>query len=72
VRQAVTGPGGIRLALVTSGTLFERSLDMKVLLAGASGAIGMPLIARLRAAGHEVLALCRSPEGRARLGARRS
>jgi nucleoside-diphosphate-sugar epimerase len=37
---------------------------MKVLLAGASGAIGMPLICRLHAAGHEVLALHRSPEGR--------
>jgi nucleoside-diphosphate-sugar epimerase len=42
---------------------------MKVLLAGASGAIGMPLIRRLRAAGHDVLALHRSPEGRARLAA---
>src|SRR5260370_69480 len=42
---------------------------MKVLLAGASGAIGMPLIRRLHAAGHDVLALHRSPEGRARLAA---
>jgi len=42
---------------------------MKVLLAGASGAIGMPLIRRLHAAGHDVLALYRSPEGRARLAA---
>jgi nucleoside-diphosphate-sugar epimerase len=42
---------------------------MKVLLAGASGAIGMPLIRRLHAAGHDVLAVHRSPEKRARLAA---
>ncbi len=42
---------------------------MRVLLAGASGAIGMPLIARLRSAGHEVLAIHRSPAGRDRLAA---
>jgi nucleoside-diphosphate-sugar epimerase len=42
---------------------------MRVLLAGASGAIGMPLIERLRAGGHDVLAIHRSSEGRARLAA---
>ncbi len=40
---------------------------MRVLVAGASGAIGMPLIRRLHAAGHDVLAVHRSPGGRARL-----
>lgn len=42
---------------------------MRVLLAGASGAIGMPLIRQLHAAGHDILAVHRSPEGRARLAA---
>lgn len=35
---------------------------MRVFLAGASGAIGAPLLRRLLAAGHEVTALARSPE----------
>lgn len=47
----------------------ERKLRMRILLAGASGAIGMPLIGRLRTAGHDVLAIHRSPAGRARLAA---
>lgn len=34
---------------------------MRVLLAGASGAIGTPLITRLRKAGHDVLAITRNP-----------
>ena len=42
---------------------------MRVLLAGASGAIGMPLIRQLHAAGHEVLAIHRSPQGGSRLAA---
>lgn len=36
---------------------------MRILLAGGSGAIGLPLIAQLREAGHEVTAIHRSPEG---------
>ncbi|MGH9919888.1 MAG: NAD-dependent epimerase/dehydratase family protein [Nitrososphaerales archaeon] len=36
---------------------------MKVLLAGGSGAIGLPLIRHLRQAGHEITAIHRSPEG---------
>src|SRR5260370_13300289 len=40
---------------------------MRVLVAGASGAIGMPLVRLLRHAGHEVVAVHRAPEGRARL-----
>src|SRR6266498_3067938 len=40
---------------------------MRVLVAGASGAIGMPLVRLLRHAGHEVIAVHRSPEGCARL-----
>src|SRR5262249_22550212 len=35
---------------------------MRILIAGASGAIGRPLVRRLRANQHEVLALTRSPE----------
>jgi nucleoside-diphosphate-sugar epimerase len=42
---------------------------MKVLLAGATGAIGQPLIPGLRAAGHEVVALHRNPDAAARLEA---
>src|SRR5438045_7939799 len=37
---------------------------MKVLIAGASGALGTPLTRALIAAGHEVLGLARSPESR--------
>jgi nucleoside-diphosphate-sugar epimerase len=40
---------------------------MKILIAGASGAIGRPLVHRLSANQHEVFALSRSP-GSARLG----
>ena len=35
---------------------------MRVLIAGASGAIGRPLVRRLRANQHEVFALTRSPD----------
>ena len=42
---------------------------MRVLVAGASGAIGMPLVRLLRDAGHEVIAIHRAPEGAQRLGA---
>lgn len=37
---------------------------MKVVVAGASGAIGRPLVRQLRAAGHDVTALHRSSSGR--------
>ena len=40
---------------------------MRVLLAGASGAIGMPLIRTLTANGHEVIGLGRTPASRDRL-----
>ena len=40
---------------------------MKVLLAGASGAIGVPLVQQLRAAGHDVTAVHRSAGGREHL-----
>jgi nucleoside-diphosphate-sugar epimerase len=40
---------------------------MRVLVVGASGAIGMPVVRLLRHAGHEVVAVHRAPEGRARL-----
>jgi nucleoside-diphosphate-sugar epimerase len=35
---------------------------MRILIAGASGAIGRPLVRRLRANEHEVFALTRSPD----------
>ena len=35
---------------------------MKIFVAGGTGAIGRPLIAELRAKGHDVVALTRSPE----------
>ncbi len=37
---------------------------MRILIAGASGAIGRPLVHRLRASRHEVFALARSPDSR--------
>ncbi|MUL43050.1 NAD(P)-dependent oxidoreductase [Streptomonospora sp. PA3] len=40
---------------------------MRVLLAGASGAIGLPLTRRLREAGHDVTAIHRSAAGREKL-----
>ena len=40
---------------------------MKVLIAGATGAIGIPLSEQLQAAGHEVLGITRSQSGSARL-----
>lgn len=42
---------------------------MKVLIAGATGAIGVPLSRTLRAAGHEVVGITRSPDGAAKLRA---
>ena len=42
---------------------------MKVLIAGATGAIGIPLSSTLRAAGHEILGITRSPAGAAKLRA---
>lgn len=43
---------------------------MRILVAGATGAIGRPLVPRLQEAGHEVAALARSPERAAQLRAR--
>ena len=40
---------------------------MKVLLAGASGAIGIPIVRHLTAHGHQVLGLTRDPSGAGRL-----
>ena len=42
---------------------------MKVLIAGATGAIGIPLSRALRAAGHEILGITRSSAGGAKLKA---
>ena len=42
---------------------------MRVLLAGASGALGMPLIRQLHAVGHEVIAIHKFPGSRGRLAA---
>src|SRR4029077_1642721 len=38
----------------------EREITMRVLIAGASGAIGRPLVRRLRANQHEVFAVTQS------------
>ncbi len=40
---------------------------MKVLIAGATGALGIPLVRALTAGGHEVLGLSRTPEKSSRL-----
>jgi nucleoside-diphosphate-sugar epimerase len=40
---------------------------MRILVAGASGAIGMPVVRLLRHAGHQVVAVHRAPEGHTRL-----
>src|SRR6516165_3594585 len=40
---------------------------MRILIAGATGAIGRPLVRRLRANQHEVFALTRSPDSAAAL-----
>jgi nucleoside-diphosphate-sugar epimerase len=45
---------------------------MKVLIAGATGAIGKPLLRYLRDAGHELFALVRSPKGTGALKAKRT
>ena len=42
---------------------------MRVLVAGASGAIGIPLVRLLRHAGHQVVAVHRAPDGHVRLAA---
>jgi uncharacterized protein YbjT (DUF2867 family) len=42
---------------------------MRVLVAGASGALGVPLTRQLLAAGHEVIGLSRTPANRDRLRA---
>src|SRR4051794_34455467 len=42
---------------------------MKVLIAGATGAIGKPLLSCLRDAGHELFAMVRSPKGNGDLAA---
>jgi nucleoside-diphosphate-sugar epimerase len=43
---------------------------MRVFVAGATGAIGAPLLRRLVAAGHDVIGLSRTQDGAARLRAR--
>jgi uncharacterized protein YbjT (DUF2867 family) len=43
---------------------------VKVLVAGATGAIGKPLTRRLKAAGHDVIGTTRTPQGAARMAAR--
>jgi 2-alkyl-3-oxoalkanoate reductase len=39
-----------------------KELEMKIFVAGATGAIGRPLIAQLMMEGYDVIALTRSPE----------
>src|SRR3954451_12160047 len=45
---------------------------MKVLIAGATGAIGKPLLSCLDDAGHELFALVRSAKGKAEVAAQRA
>src|ERR1044071_1317925 len=54
LRLSMTGP---RL----KAGLSRKGSAMRILIAGASGAIGRPLVRRLRANQHEVFALTRSP-----------
>ena len=49
-----------------SGCSLRERAPMRILLGGATGAIGRPLVRRLVAAGHEVVGLTRRPEDRAR------
>jgi nucleoside-diphosphate-sugar epimerase len=46
----------------SSEETFGSAAQMKILVAGGTGAIGRPLISRLRARGHALIALTRSPE----------
>ena len=50
------------LRLASNRRKAEREIAMRILIAGASGAIGRPLVRRLRANQHEVFALTRSPD----------
>ena len=50
------------LRLASNRRKAEREIAMRILIAGATGAIGRPLIRRLRANQHEVFALTRSPD----------
>jgi nucleoside-diphosphate-sugar epimerase len=43
---------------------------MRVLLAGATGTLGAPLVAALQSAGHVVVGITRTPEGASKLAAR--
>lgn len=43
---------------------------MKVILAGASGTLGRPLMAALRSAGHEIVGITRTAQGAERISAR--
>jgi len=40
---------------------------MKVLIAGATGALGMPLVRTLKSSGHEVIGITRTPGKSSRL-----
>src|ERR1700730_12965214 len=49
------------LRLASARRKAERGSAVRILIAGASGAVGRPLVRRLRANQHEVFALSRSP-----------
>ena len=67
-RRSRLSRGSTSAARATEPRSHERSSDvMKVLLAGASGAIGIPLTRQLIAHGHEVLGLTRQSSGAAAL-----
>src|SRR4051794_2338187 len=67
VRRRLAGRRRAVLRRAAQGGRPGRAL--KVLVAGATGAIGRALVPQLRAAGHEVIALTRSPDRAAALGA---
>ena len=52
----------VRLAYLVSGARLERRLDMRVLVTGASGVVGVHLIPHLVRRGHEVIRTTRSSD----------
>jgi nucleoside-diphosphate-sugar epimerase len=53
---------GTLVAIAIGSSILQREVQMKVFVAGGTGAIGRPLIAELLAEGHSVVALTRNSE----------
>src|SRR5262245_35241580 len=60
-RSTTSDLGGSAIDQIVKGSA------MRILIAGASGAIGRPLVRRLRASHHDVFALTQSPDSAAAL-----